>query len=73
MSSITQNGQSVNRSNKIHINYTMAAESSDWHEEAVELLKRNGLGQPGDTIILTKGQYSPELRTTDTMSVFTLD
>jgi pyruvate kinase len=48
-------------------------QNADWHRETLELFKKQGLGRSGDTVILTNGQYSPQHRSTDSMSVFMLE
>jgi pyruvate kinase len=44
----------------------------DWYEAATRFLKEEKLAAPGDTAILTQGQFSPRHQTTDSMAVITI-
>ena len=47
-------------------------QSGDWYEAVTRFLKKERLAAPGDTAILTQGQFSPRHQTTDSMAVITI-
>ena len=47
-------------------------QSEDWYEAVTRFLKEERLAAPGETAILTQGQFSPGHQTTDSIAVITI-
>jgi pyruvate kinase len=51
----------------------LTADNDDWHRTTLDFLTKKGLGRTGDRIVLTQGRFSRSHRTTDSVTVLTLE